>query len=505
MATVNPHTKKLGQIFTPSEIVERVLDEAGFTEHTFTADTTIFEPSFGTGAFLNTIITRILNWGNIHHHTPETVTRIIDTTVRGIEYDPELYSATVHQLKKRIREETGHTAHLPYLTCGDTLDFSGENLFDYVAGNPPYVRIHNMPADMRTKVKKYAHTTGTTDLYIVFYELGLHWLKPGGTLAYIAPNSWMRNTSQRKFREHLIRTRALTKIVNYGTRVMFPDAATYTCITVLKKFSPPPPADTAHPVTLTLEENPHRQHTTTVPYTQLDRNPSDPLYTMSPAQQRTFNRLHTTPIRTLGDMCTIQNGLATLGDKYFICDTETAAAHRLETEHLLPVVKSSRYRGERPRNKIIFPYRLNSGTGRVVGVTETELAQSAPNIYTYLLQHRANLSGRSLDKGALWFWYGRSQALQATFTEKLVFSPIVGPDQKHVTAYIVPAGTQVYSGLFATVTPPGSGEGNFSLPAIKKIVESENFCEYIKIVGKNMNGGYSSMNSRMVNSYPVCP
>ena len=67
-----------------------------------------------------------------------------------------------------------------------------EGGFDVVVGNPPYVR-----QELLTPYKPYLQTSyesfhGMADLYVYFYELGIHVLKPGGLLSFIVTNKWMK-------------------------------------------------------------------------------------------------------------------------------------------------------------------------------------------------------------------------------------------------------------------------------------------------------------------------
>jgi transposase len=62
-----------------------------------------------------------------------------------------------------------------------------DNQMDFVIGNPPYVRVHNLD-DSYDSVKSFSFANGgMTDLYLVFFEKGFQMLKPGGKLCYITP------------------------------------------------------------------------------------------------------------------------------------------------------------------------------------------------------------------------------------------------------------------------------------------------------------------------------
>ena len=57
-------------------------------------------------------------------------------------------------------------------------------MMDYVLGNPPYVRVHNL-GDSFDLIKNFLFAqNGMTDLYIVFYEIGLRMLNKDGILGY---------------------------------------------------------------------------------------------------------------------------------------------------------------------------------------------------------------------------------------------------------------------------------------------------------------------------------
>jgi adenine-specific DNA-methyltransferase len=61
---------------------------------------------------------------------------------------------------------------------------------DFVVGNPPYVRVHNL-GNYYELVKKFSFSqAGMTDLFIVFFEVGLNMLNNNGKMCYISPTSY---------------------------------------------------------------------------------------------------------------------------------------------------------------------------------------------------------------------------------------------------------------------------------------------------------------------------
>ena len=60
--------------------------------------------------------------------------------------------------------------------------------FDWILGNPPYVRYNRLPKDKRSRYReKFTLATDQFPLYVPFFEQALRLLKPGGWLTFILP------------------------------------------------------------------------------------------------------------------------------------------------------------------------------------------------------------------------------------------------------------------------------------------------------------------------------
>lgn len=484
--------KELGQVFTPPKIVKQILDELEFTSQTYTSEIRILEPSFGKGIFLYDIINRIVAAGKANKLSSSEISKNVDNSVWGVEYDSELFSKVKQEIIDYSKNKFGLDLKLPNLYRSDALDFQHFGEFDFVVGNPPYVRIHHMDEEMRKKVKAYEHSTGTTDLYIIFYELGLKWLNGKGLLGYIAPNGWLKSSSQSKFRVAVIKAKYLKKIIDFGARDdIFPGVGTYTCITILDKSA----SHKDFVFSYQGDEAGKETYKVELDLAKLAERAAAPLSFISDSDYAFLDSLDKSKKLLLGEKYSIQNGLATLGDKHFLYSEEAIKLGKFEKEVFRPVVKGSRYKGGKIEDYMFFPY--HEVDGKMVGYTEAELKAKAPNFYQHLLTLKSELVKRSLDKNSLWFWYGRSQAIQATNKEKLVFQTLVGPKQTKVAAHIIPAGTLVYSGLFIIET------GKAKLANAKKYIEQPEFAKYIRIVGQDKSGGYKMMNSKNVKNFPV--
>lgn len=110
--------------------------------------------------------------------------------------------------------------------------------FDAVVGNPPYVRMSNIPQDLRdyTKNKKDLFPM-RFDLFNVFLDLADEFTSKSGYYSYIIPDTLLTNDNLQTQREKVIDQRKLRKIIRCGDDV-FEDATVSTCILIIQKSKP---------------------------------------------------------------------------------------------------------------------------------------------------------------------------------------------------------------------------------------------------------------------------
>src|SRR5262249_10531297 len=99
--------------------------------------------------------------------------------------------------------EEAATAAEAWVREGDyLLNDRQDSSVDFVLGNPPYIRLEDVPGDRMAAYRAACPTmTGRSDIYIGFYEVGLRSLKPGGVLGFICADRWMRNQYGRHLRQ----------------------------------------------------------------------------------------------------------------------------------------------------------------------------------------------------------------------------------------------------------------------------------------------------------------
>lgn len=488
--------KTFGQIFTPPNLVSFILDEAGYTGGAV-INAKVMEPAFGTGNFLVEIINRIIIESRKAHLPTECIKTKLENNIYGIELDKVLYTQCISRLNKLVLD-AGIPCPKWNLANSDTLDHKNEFYFDYVVGNPPYIRIQKLSQTTRKKIKSYAFSGGNTDLYITFFEIGLNMLSPTGTLAYITPNSFINNTSQTSFRKHLIKNNFVEKIINFGTSHVFDNADTYAAITILKKSK-------IDDKIIYQQRDKNNLIDTSIIYPARFPNEESMGFPWHFCNQINEDCLREIYLRKtkLNTLCTAQHGCATNKDNVYVGTVKPFKKDLVyfngipvEKELLRPAIK-----GGRPdsANKfyILFPYKFSCDK-KYTPICEELLQSKYPYAYSYFLSHKEELLARNMDSSAqTWYQYARSQSINTEQLKKLVVRNTIAPIQKKCCVVEADAGTIVYSGVFVTV------KDDLQIPVIRKILESEDFCHYCKLVGKDISGGYKSISAKHINNYGI--
>ncbi len=113
--------------------------------------------------------------------------------------------------------------------------------FDAIIGNPPYVRQELLGEGIKRALKaSYRAFDGVADLYIYFYEQGLHLLRPGGRLGYVVTNKWLKAGYAENLRGLFAEDAWLEFVADFGhARHFFPDADVFPSVLVVRKPGPP--------------------------------------------------------------------------------------------------------------------------------------------------------------------------------------------------------------------------------------------------------------------------
>ena len=187
-----------GAVFTRVEVVEFILDLAGYTDDQPLHQKRLFEPSFGGGQFLLPIIKRLLAaWRR--ENGAESALESLGDAIRAVELHHKTFQTTRAKviewlIHEGLPTQTSMALADRWLIQGDFLLVSLEGDFDFAIGNPPYVRQERIPSSLLAEYRsRYPTIYDRADLYIPFIERSLLLLVKGGCLGFICADRWMKN------------------------------------------------------------------------------------------------------------------------------------------------------------------------------------------------------------------------------------------------------------------------------------------------------------------------
>ncbi len=228
-----------GEVFTRRWIVELILDLAGYNADRDLASLVAVEPACGTGAFLGPMAARLSASCRRHGRSLDDAVGAIC----AIDLLPHNVEASRRLVEKVLidddwpAEEAAAVAEA-WVHEGDyLLDDGRHDNADFVLGNPPYIRLEEVPTDRMAAYRAACPTmTGRADVYIGFYEIGLRSLKLGGVLGFICADRWMRNQYGRHLRQLIAdRYSVEATIIMHDVDAFDEQVSAYPAVSILRR------------------------------------------------------------------------------------------------------------------------------------------------------------------------------------------------------------------------------------------------------------------------------
>ncbi|WP_369055118.1 Eco57I restriction-modification methylase domain-containing protein [Kineococcus terrestris] len=231
-----------GEVYTRRWVVETLLDLSGYAVERDLAALHLLEPSAGGGAFLLPAVERLVRSAQLRGRDL--------SDLEGAVQAWELLPATVAELRGRLLTllagldvPTALAQHLAaaWVRQGDfllaELDDELYGKVDVVIGNPPYIRIEDLPVDVTAEYRRrWATMGGRADVYVGFIERCLGLLAPQGKIGFIVADRWMRNQYGAGLRSMISGGYALDAVWQAHDVDAFEQAvAAYPAFTVLRR------------------------------------------------------------------------------------------------------------------------------------------------------------------------------------------------------------------------------------------------------------------------------
>lgn len=460
--------KTIGQVFTPQFIVSAMLDYCGYFGNGIVKKH-IIDNSCGDGAFLKEIVARYISAARGCGMNDEELAEDLSQYVHGIDNDINAYEACLDNLDEIACREGLPKINWDVKHANSLAARHFDGMMDYVVGNPPYVRVHNLD-DSYDAVKQFKFANGgMTDLYLAFFELGFKMLSPTGKLCYITPSSWLNSLAATNMRFYIMRKRTLTELIDLGHFQPFENATAYTIISLFDNSA------THNKSFAYYQYDGARKKRVSV--SQLSFEDSFIEGCLYLSDKATLATLRAIKTKKTDRFVTVKNGFATLADSVFIgsCIPDSPIT--------IPVTKASTGKA----TKCLFPYDKQ---GKPLPQSYIFSFESVAN---HLLASKVYLLKGKEEKED-WYLFGRTQALADVYRDKLSINALIR-DERDLKIKDVPSGEGIYSGLYII------SNISVSLQSIREVLCTAQFAHYIKALKKYKSGGYYTYNSKDVEQY----
>ena len=249
--------KSFGEFYTPEWLARLVLEESGYDG---APGRRLLDPSCGPGVFLVLAIERARRHGSAAGEAKRETARRILADIHGFELNPDSAAAAranYLEAMGELRDEVPG-CEAPVRCLDAILHPEGCEQFDYVVGNPPWVRWDYLPTQYRDATlplwKHYGLFSlkgfqarlgaGKKDLSMLFtYAAADRYLRDGGTLAFVITQEVLKSKGAgegfRRFRLGADGPPLKVRCVHDFVKMRpFPSAANKTAAIILTKGEP---------------------------------------------------------------------------------------------------------------------------------------------------------------------------------------------------------------------------------------------------------------------------
>ena len=227
----------------------------------------ILDPACGSGAFLNQALDFLINehkWIDEHKASllkeaftiSEYEKETVENNIYGVDINEEAVEIAKLSLWLRTAKKGRKLSTLSNnIKCGNSLindpNIAGEKAFnwneefkeimsnggfDVVIGNPPYFSLSTFNKLFQDELKlNYINGDRFSDIYCLFYELGIKLLKVNGQISYITSNQWLQSQYGKILREYFLKNIDPIELINFGGYKVFKDATVDSSIFIGKK------------------------------------------------------------------------------------------------------------------------------------------------------------------------------------------------------------------------------------------------------------------------------
>jgi type I restriction-modification system DNA methylase subunit len=452
-----------------------------------------------------------------------------------LEGEDESTIATFHPILPNLDENVFYgnslleASDVPSNQTEDINPFDfGERKFDFIVGNPPYMKTEDIkeftPKEHKLYPRRYKSAYKQYDKYFLFIERAFKLLKENGTMGYIVPNKFMKVGAGKELRKFLSTHKAIKAITSFGAHQVFSDKSTYSCIIVLQNKEND---SFKYSEIDSLSKWRVRDLTS---FSETERNVSlmgeDPWILCSDRLQSILNHIsaQSSPLGEIVGDDNIFNGIQTSANKVYIFQPESEdrqyyyfkynnQPYQVEKKVTKPYFKTvsgddslNTYRTFKPNARVMFPYKKKAN-GKLNVIKLSTIQRKYPYFYNYLtvIQPELDRPDRDIKPTPTtineWHRFGRHQSLEACeITEKIIVG-VLALENKYA---VDTNGTLVSSGGtagYCLVSIPADSQ--YSIYYIQAILGSIQGEWLASLYGEIFRGGFIARGTKVLKQIPV--
>ncbi len=250
------YRKEMGIYYTPTFIVDYIVKNTlgKVLKQKDIEDIKVLDMACGSGSFLLKAFDFLINF---HKNKLDFLrkVKILTNNIYGVDLDPKAIEiAQLNLLLKTLERRRLLPKLQENLRVGNSLiddktisdrafdwhgnfkEILGKSGFDAIIGNPPYIRIHQLPVKDKTYFEKnYKSAIKQYDIYVLFYEKAINLLKDGGRIGFITSNKFTITDYGLELRKFILDNCAIEQVIDVSNFPVFKDASTYPYIFILRK------------------------------------------------------------------------------------------------------------------------------------------------------------------------------------------------------------------------------------------------------------------------------
>ena len=461
--------KRLGEFYTPTEVIDYILTSVGYTYSYDIETKELLDPACGSGGFLVRATRRLMskylmkfgktdkrelrdpmNWKEIVSRLSSDEAKIILEAIQehiyGLDINPfachiaemnllfqiiDLYQKVADKhpdyklkrfkiyrtdsLKKPAQKEIWDYSYSAFLEEQEEINAIKNKKFDFVVGNPPYIRVQFIDERAKKYYKQNYHSaTGKFDIFVLFIESGLNWLKPSGKLGFITSNRYIQANYGKRIRKYILDNSRILTYIDFGDSGVFKDVTNYPSILILDKNINVKSRAKIIQVLKDKEKillhiwNNFKQKEYSDNFIKIfgvnQDNLSENVWQFVPEESRILvEKLEASGVQFNKIYDVASDGVQTSANNVYVITEDTVEENRLEKGLIKPVISGEnikRWFIIKPQKYLIYPHEKEGKA-----IDETILKNDYSNIYQYLKHFKHQLERRTYLIKAKRKWY----------------------------------------------------------------------------------------------------